>query len=81
MANEREDFYMQFKDVALQAHQAWCNSPEGTMAILREPWKAQPPTVHISPPGSANPKDILNMLRQQAALNLSSACLSGGFQK
>ena len=73
MANEREDFYMQFRDAILQAHQAWCESAEGTVSILRDPWKAQPPVVHVSPPSSANPKDILAMLRsrkaQQMAIN------------
>jgi hypothetical protein len=71
VANDREDFYTQFKHIALQAHQDWVNSPEGTLAILRDPWKSQPPTVHVSPPGSANPKDILNMLRQRKAQQMA----------
>jgi hypothetical protein len=71
MANDREDFYTQFKQTALQAHQDWCTSAEGTLAILRDPWKAQPPTVHVSPPNSANAKDILNMLRQRKAAQMA----------
>lgn len=60
--NIRADFYNQF-DQAVALHAEWCRTPEGTMAILRDPWKALPPVSHISPPDISNAKDVLHRLR------------------
>jgi hypothetical protein len=64
-------FYQQFNTV-VHNHQEWLNTPQGTLEVLRDPWKAQPPTVQVSPSGSANPKDILNMLRQRKAQQMAT---------
>jgi hypothetical protein len=68
--NVRADFYSQF-DQAVALHAAWCQTPEGTVSILRDPWKALPPVSHVSPPGSSNPKDILTMLRDRKAQQMA----------
>jgi hypothetical protein len=41
-------------------------SPECILAVLRDPWKAQPPTVRIDSPYEENKaRDILKMLRDR----------------
>jgi hypothetical protein len=58
-------FYQQFNTV-VHNHQEWLRSPEGTLAVLRDPWKAQPPSVRIDSPYEENKaRDILKMLRDR----------------
>jgi hypothetical protein len=64
----REAFYSQFEETGMQGHRDFCASAEGTIAILRDPWKAQPPKMRITPPGDWNDAaSILAMIRKRQA--------------
>lgn len=60
---EREQFYDQFNTV-IEQHRAWCHTPEGTMQIMRDPWKARCPEVRIVVVGEPNVSDILWRIQQ-----------------
>lgn len=69
----RESFYSQFKETGMQGHRDFCASAEGMLAILRDPWKAQPPKMLVTPPGDWNDaKSILAMLRQRQAQKIAN---------
>lgn len=56
-------FYQQFNTV-VHNHQEWLKSPQGTLEVLKDPWKAQPPIVKIDHPQDENKaRDILAMLK------------------
>jgi len=56
-------FYEQFNTV-IHCHQLWCESAEGMLDILRDPWKAQPPVVRIDSPFEENrAREILAQIR------------------
>ena len=58
-------FYEQFNTV-VHNHQEWLHSPQGTLEVLADPWKAQPPQVRIDSPFEENKaRDILKMLRDR----------------
>ena len=60
---EREQFYEQFNTV-IEQHRAWCHTPEGTMQIMKDPWKARSPEVRIVVVGEPNVSDILWRIQQ-----------------
>jgi hypothetical protein len=58
-------FYQQFNTV-VHNHQEWLHSPEGTLAVLRDPWKAQAPVVridHMDYADETKVKDVLKRLQ------------------
>ena len=60
-----QQFYQQFNTV-VHLHQEWLNSPQGTLEVLVDPWKAQPPVVRVDHPSYADDtkvKDVLKRLR------------------
>ena len=60
---KHQQFYQQFNTV-VHLHQEWLNSPQGTLEVLVDPWKAQPPQVRIDSPHEENrARDILAMLK------------------
>lgn len=61
---EKRQFYEQFNTVKPN-HQAWCNTPEGTLEVLKHPWKAQPPIVYIDIPGETSTASILRRLKEK----------------
>lgn len=66
-----QQFYQQFNTV-VHNHQEWLNTPEGTLAVLRDPWKAQPPVVRIDHPDDTNKaRDILQMIRARHNKNVT----------
>ena len=69
LREQQEQFYEQFNTV-IEQHRAWCHTPEGTVEILRDPWKARSPEVRIHVVTEPNVGDILWRI-QQARLNLA----------
>lgn len=58
-----QQFYQQFNTV-VHNHTEWLNSPQGTLEVLIDPWKAQPPIVRIENPQDENrARDILAMIK------------------
>ena len=62
---QQQQFYQQFNTV-VHLHQEWLHSKQGTLEVLKDPWKAQPPTVRIESPFEENKaRDILKMIRDR----------------
>ena len=62
---QHQQFYQQFNTV-VHLHQEWKNTPEGLLAILKDPWKAQPPVVridHVSYANENKAQEVLKRLR------------------
>jgi hypothetical protein len=59
-------FYEQFNTV-VHNHTEWLHSPQGTLEVLADPWKAQPPQVRVEPnindPDHTQARDILRQIR------------------
>jgi hypothetical protein len=68
---ERELFYEQFNTV-IEQHRAWCHTPEGTMQIMKDPWKARSPEVRIVVVGEPNVSDILYKIQQARLQQMNS---------
>ena len=64
---EQKLFYEQFNTV-VHNHQEWLNTPQGTLEVLTEPWKRQPPVVRIQSPFEENAaREILAEIRARQA--------------
>lgn len=59
-------FYQQFNTV-LENWQAWCQTPQGTMEILKDPWKAHPPQVLVRTSDVLDSTSILEQIRARRA--------------
>jgi hypothetical protein len=68
---DREEFYEQFNTI-IELHRAWCSTPEGTMEIMRDPWKAETPQVRFMH-DPASPASILDMIQQRRKAQLQQA--------
>jgi hypothetical protein len=75
---EQKLFYEQFNTV-IHNHSEWLHSPQGTLEVLTNPWKATPPVVRVDPniadPDHTQARDILRQIRarQQAAMTAQAA--------
>jgi hypothetical protein len=56
--NEQRDFFKSF-DTTYENWQRWTKTPEGTMAILKDPWKGEFPK-----PGQTA-EQVLAMIRER----------------
>lgn len=61
---EKKQFYEQFNTVVHQ-HQEWLHSPQGTLEVMVNPWKAQPPVVYVDVPGEVSAASVLRQMKQR----------------
>ena len=62
---QQQQFYQQFNTV-VHNHQEWLTTPEGLLAVMRDPWKGQAPIVRIENPDEQNKaRKILDMIRER----------------
>lgn len=62
---QQQQFYQQFNTV-VHNHQEWLKTPEGLLAIIKDPWKRQAPEVRIDHPGEMTlAREILAKLREK----------------
>ena len=67
---QKKQFYRQFVDTGMNGYNAWCADPANTFEILRDPWKAEKPSITVSE-GGRSAEEILKMLRERQAAGQS----------
>lgn len=65
-------FYEQFNTV-VHNHQEWLKTPQGTLEVLADHWKAHSPVVRIDSPFEQNAaRDILAMIRARQQADITA---------
>ena len=70
----KQQFYEQFNTVVANWAE-WCETPQATIEIMREPWKGQAPEVVVRAPDAEHQRtrDILTMIKNRHTKGVTNA--------